>query len=825
MKSRFLLLFFLLSVSLSHAQIAASSLDSTTLIDIYEALNIQARNNLNWADDNFSNPVYTWDGVLLKDDSPGNRRPADGGVVIGLNLSNIGITGSLPGQVADLQDLLNLNISNNSITELPDNLPDQLEILSCHGNEISNLPPLPNTIFILIARANQITSLPNLPPNLSLLDVGENKLLELPLLPSSLFQLYVDNNRLSNFPSLQGFLNIDTINCSNNELTFKDIDGIFQDIFGSDGVPNVDYTAQRGLGDDVYVLVENSDALFELYPENDPLPLTNFIWTRLGITEGNEAELDLPNLVLQSDGTYVLEVTNIEYPDLTLTGSIRLYVVPEDLGLSDEDPNITVQYPPNMPTEFYENTRDSLESAGFELRRSCWCDELGRPRLELYNGPGKTLLDANGVGTRSKSKVDADTLDIEINFPLVLDPIITDTVSVDCETTVINNLGADLRSLVALIDSGSDLLHIDLNTFIWMNNNLDDLCFPNAISGWDFPNSNPDIVDLDNHGTHSMGIIRYRFPNDINLSVMNLKVFERDTGLLFDMVCAIHYAVDQEVDVINLSLGYYSPIVSPSLYTALKRARDADIPIIISAGNDGIDVSNIEAGLQRFPGNLKVDLGYAEYPPLDNLVVVGSLNSTEDSIAYFSSYGPYVDILAPGEGIRSTISGDEYGILSGTSMATAAVTRIVAIARAKAPEKTYSEIIACIQESVDTDVIGGELVAWQGKIDEQAVYTCLGIEVNEVETGEGRPEPISIWPNPFLEEVFIQLEDGTTIFEDVTFTVTTMHGNVVYTETCSANLIRWDGFDNQGNKVPRGFYFVIVQVGNTQPHIVPVIRL
>ena len=57
---------------------------------------------------------------------------------------------------------------------------------------------------------------------------------------------------------------------------------------------------------------------------------------------------------------------------------------------------------------------------------------------------------------------------------------------------------------------------------------------------------------------------------------------------------------------------------------------------------------------------------------------------------YTSNYGTYKDITAPGNNIMSTLPGDEYGLMSGTSMASPVVTAIAALVLDANPSLTYT---------------------------------------------------------------------------------------------------------------------------------------
>ncbi len=94
---------------------------------------------------------------------------------------------------------------------------DNLRVLSCQVNQLTNFPPLPGSLTHLYCGNNPLSSLPALPVGLVFLECGMNGLSSLPVLPSGLVELYCSNNTLTNLPALPGGLT--DLNCSYNNLT------------------------------------------------------------------------------------------------------------------------------------------------------------------------------------------------------------------------------------------------------------------------------------------------------------------------------------------------------------------------------------------------------------------------------------------------------------------------------------------------------------------------------------------------------------------------------------------------------------------------------
>ena len=195
------------------------------------------------------------------------------------------------------------------------------------------------------------------------------------------------------------------------------------------------------------------------------------------------------------------------------------------------------------------------------------------------------------------------------------------------------------------------------------------------------------------HGTHVAGIIAANRSNDIGVSgiaanarIMVLRAVpdgdERDE----DIAHAIRYATDNGADIINMSFGKgYSP-KSEMVEAAIDYALSKDILLVHAAGNEG---ANIDEDL-HYPRGLRKNKKSKK-----GFLTVGA-HTRRDSVyllASFSNYGKKsVDVLAPGEDINSTVSGNEYRENSGTSMAAPVVSGLVAVYRGLYPEKNANQI-------------------------------------------------------------------------------------------------------------------------------------
>lgn len=194
---------------------------------------------------------------------------------------------------------------------------------------------------------------------------------------------------------------------------------------------------------------------------------------------------------------------------------------------------------------------------------------------------------------------------------------------------------------VAVLDTGVDFNHRDLQQ------NIRDVI--------DFTGSRYGALDVNGHGTHVAGIIAAADNQTGMIGVAPeaelycAKVLS-DTGggKIESIIKGIRWAIAQQVDIINMSLG--TPIEPENeLHETIKLAINQGIIIICATGNNNAKVC--------WP---------AAY---DETIAVSAMNHQYER-AEFSNYGIQNKIIAPGVDILSTYKNGTYAKLSGTSMAT-----------------------------------------------------------------------------------------------------------------------------------------------------------
>ena len=239
---------------------------------------------------------------------------------------------------------------------------------------------------------------------------------------------------------------------------------------------------------------------------------------------------------------------------------------------------------------------------------------------------------------------------------------------------------------IAIIDTGVQYDHPDLSGKV--------------VKGYDFVDDDWDPYDENGHGTHCAGIAAAVTNNSRGIAGMapNATIYavrvldDSGAGTLDDVVNGIIHAVDKGADVINLSLA--SSFGATSLKEAIDYAWKKGVVVVAAAGNNGT----------FFPS----------YPAYYSNAIAVAATDSDDTKPYWSNYGSWVDVAAPGVDILSTITDSDYAELSGTSMAAPHVAGLAALLHAQG--RSASEIRKAIENTADP--ISGTGTYWsKGRIN------------------------------------------------------------------------------------------------------------
>ena len=250
-----------------------------------------------------------------------------------------------------------------------------------------------------------------------------------------------------------------------------------------------------------------------------------------------------------------------------------------------------------------------------------------------------------------------------------------------------SSIGTGKGVKVGVIDSGIDYMHEALGGGFGPGFKV--------VGGYDFVNNDSDPQDDNGHGTHVAGIISGNSPTLKSLApdaiLFAYKVLDASgSGSTSAVVAAIEQAIEDSVEVLNISLGSTAGDPDDILSRAVDAAVEKGILVVTAAGNDG------EYNTISSPGTAR------------EAITVGSVGPN-NSVSAFSSKGPSnrnygikPDLVGPGESIISAKMGGGYLAMSGTSTAAPAIAAAGAVLRESHPEWSArdirDELLACVRD-------------------------------------------------------------------------------------------------------------------------------
>ncbi len=235
-----------------------------------------------------------------------------------------------------------------------------------------------------------------------------------------------------------------------------------------------------------------------------------------------------------------------------------------------------------------------------------------------------------------------------------------------------------------MIDTGIDYNHSDLAANY-------------VASGYDWVNDEADPLDDNGHGTHCAGIIAAVLNNALgiaglgNVSIMAEKGLDAEGwGNEDDLAHAIIHAVNQGARILSNSWGDYEE--SHLIHEAVQYACDHGVLVIAAAGND--------AWSRKL------------YPAAYDEVVAVTATDSSDYPAYFTNFGDWVEVAAPGVDIYSTMPtynvtlnnygySMNYSYMSGTSMACPHVAGVAALIWSQFPNATRDWVRAQLRYTAE----------------------------------------------------------------------------------------------------------------------------
>ncbi len=246
--------------------------------------------------------------------------------------------------------------------------------------------------------------------------------------------------------------------------------------------------------------------------------------------------------------------------------------------------------------------------------------------------------------------------------------------------------------VIGVIDTGIDYTHPDLKENMWTSEE--------GNHGYNAVNDTSNPMDDHGHGTHVAGTIGAVGDNEMgivgtnwNVSLMALKFLDSEgRGTTGDAIACLEYVLERKKEgekVVATSNSWGGAAQSDLLYRAIEEHQKEGISFIAAAGNDGRD-NDLNPS---YPANYD----------LTNIISVAATDRS-DELAGFSNYGERtVHVGAPGVDINSTVLDDQYGYMSGTSMAAPHVSGLTALLASRNSSYDQTNYKNVILSSVDPD--------------------------------------------------------------------------------------------------------------------------
>lgn len=284
-------------------------------------------------------------------------------------------------------------------------------------------------------------------------------------------------------------------------------------------------------------------------------------------------------------------------------------------------------------------------------------------------------------------------------------------------------------AIVAIDDTGVYWMHPDLAANMWINepedlngngtmdnddfNGLDDdgNGYIDDVIGWDLGvNDNDPREQSPTHGTHVAGCASEVTDNGIlgagigfSARIMAVKGANA-ANQLTAVYPAMIWAAENGAHIVNCSWG--STYYNSGYQNIINGLWSEGVIVVAAAGNEG--------NSQNF------------YPAAYNNVLAVAATNAGDIVPYWSSYGTYVDVCAPGVGVYSTWATGSFLSLDGTSMASPITSGTCALLKAAHMDWTNDDIVQTIimtADNIDDLNPGYEGLLGSGRIN---AYSALG---------------------------------------------------------------------------------------------------
>lgn len=266
--------------------------------------------------------------------------------------------------------------------------------------------------------------------------------------------------------------------------------------------------------------------------------------------------------------------------------------------------------------------------------------------------------------------------------------------------------------IVAILDSGVDSTHPDL--------------VGKLVSGWNLVDNNSNTSDVYGHGTMVAGVVGAVSNNGSGVTsiawqtqLMPVRVAETSGSAYISTIAnGISWAADHGAHIANASFATLTG--SATIQSAANYMRSKGGLVVVAAGNYGT--------LDSTPNN--------------SSVISVSATTSSDSLASWSSYGPYVDVAAPGEGIWTTTNGGGYASVSGTSFSSPVTAAVLALMKSANPALSNVTLEALLESTArDLNTPGYDQYYGYGRVDAAAAVAAAA---SYASVGDTQPPSVNV---------------------------------------------------------------------------------
>lgn len=616
------------------------------------------------------------------------------------NLSELYVTGNkLSGSIPDFNNLRKLTYLDLGSNEFSDTIPNfsylgRLVFLNLQNNDLSgsipnfdNLPLLEYLHLNFNQLSGTIPDFDNMP---------------------RLLDLYVGHNQLSG--TIPDLSYLEGISIKYNNFSHEDI----RKNYAANSTVSYAYTHTPQYFGNEQFHTDTIGARVVLSPVPS-IPYANpsvrWLQNEAFITPGyalNDTLYIIPALDATDIGVY-----QYHFIDYTLSPEVEFHSRPinnyvDGLDLQQEPTiqgELIIDYNINQSQAEIDSIRNELitkhggvilDSCGCKVQLDLW--KFGEDDIDIV----REKIKINGTHERrtSSTEIDGNRNNFFIPDYNEAEYIITGE--------PIENTNDTTKVVVGVIDTGINTFHNSIYDNLWRNQaeqngtpGIDDdqNGYIDDIFGYDFV-SDSIMHDFHGHGTKVGGIITANTPQNMDIQVMPIRTFnEEGRGSLFDMLCGIYYAIENNSDIVNISAGYKGE-KSTILQKALQYGRDKDVLFVVAAGNDTLDLNTEDYWPATFTRDTTLE---------NTIITVTALDSTQ-MLADYANYGDTtVTIATSGQGLLAPAEYDleSFDYITGTSASAPVISLALATEKIKYPGKNPTALRGDFLNNTDisTDLI------------------------------------------------------------------------------------------------------------------------